>query len=526
MSMKNLLDCVRASAAEHIGKLSDNNNASDRDKILNLFEEKRFESKGFDPVDLNVLNFCWEAVGHDRNWWWQIQALPFLNWFCSSFDLHNSETKTAYYELCRDAIIHWARSASGNKNSPLVWHDHASAFRVRNITNWVLFCYFNGIDIRSDPKANEIFELISRHMEWLSCDANFSRHTNHGFDQAMIALRIGCIFHGDDFEAHRKLNRTRLMEEIKFAFTMDGVHKENSPGYQKMMLVRLRQLAEFDQLEESVIWDLGQKYIKSATKFLSAITLPDGTLPVIGDTRCGDQGIPYKQCQDIDIIDYGNSGYIIVRGRVLGKDFHLLFKNSHFSHYHRHDDDMSIHLYFGTTTLLGDGGLGSHNEKDPKRIAIRSVHSHNSPYIADGKPARVVSDLNGWTPRTIIDNNIIVGESFCYGFAIRREVDLSNISSGIINIKDTCAAIPGHKLCANFFSTKGFTKGEGCISIQDNNGNYLKISGENIKFSSADSIFSKKFGSFEGVESVISCGNGVGSFNRIELLLELKSMNS
>lgn len=147
------------------------------------------------------------------------------------------------------------------------------------------------------------------------------------------------------------------------------------------MLARLKQLRTLAELGDLEITLISEKYIEKAEAFLRAITLPSGNLPMLGDTQDDDKGLSYEQKEEIDILDYSNSGYLIVRGSVLKKDFHLIFKSSHLSNYHRHDDDLSVHLYYDGKVVLGDGGLGSHNEKDPRRIALRSKAAHNVPHF-------------------------------------------------------------------------------------------------------------------------------------------------
>ncbi|MFP3398713.1 heparinase II/III family protein, partial [Brevibacterium sp. SIMBA_078] len=60
----------------------------------------------------------------------------------------------------------------------------------------------------------------------------------------------------------------------------------------------------------------------------------------------------------------------------------------HLSNYHRHDDDLSLHLFFDNVIILGDGGLGSYNENDEKRKILRSNIVHNAPYIMHVDPIR------------------------------------------------------------------------------------------------------------------------------------------
>lgn len=458
----NLLNFIKPDAEIYIGEVINSTISHDYHKLKKIFEDKCFEAKSFDDTSLDILCFSWQNLERDRNWWWQLQALPFLNWYANSWALQSDEERSRYFLFCLDAIECWIKEAKHNTESPLAWHDHAAAFRVRNLTNWLVFCHSAGLMVKEEVRAKALSDLIIEHLDWLQEDKNYSKHTNHGFDQAMIALAIGLLFDFDQFETYRHRNRERLKDEITFAFTDEGVHKENSPGYQKMMLARLKQLRALALLGEQELLLSSESYIGKAEAFLRAITLPDGYLPMIGDTRGGDKGLPYYQNEIIDILDYSSSGYVIIRGTVLQKDFHLVFKASHFSHYHRHDDDLSIHLYFDGKVLLGDGGLGSHNEQDEKRIALRSWLCHNTPCIINKKATRKVSDFPELAPRIVVRDKCIIGKSHCFGYEITRKLDFSELIDGFIYIRDSIKSDQEACLAVNFFSPA-------CLREDDNN---------------------------------------------------------
>lgn len=522
MNTGDLLRIASPNAFEYVRTAINSESTADYRKLGKLLNDGIFEANNFPDLPLDILAFDWQSDGFDRNWWWQLQALPFLNWFCSSFQLQDATEKARYYALCRDGVLRWVEQASTNSESPLAWHDHASAFRVRNLVNWLIFCHLHGLEIDKDPKAQPLASLIIRHLDWLQKTENYSRHTNHGFDQAMIGLMIGLMFASDQFAHYRDQNRRRLADEVSFAFTEQGVHKENSPGYQKMMLARIRQLAAFSNLGEHQISEMGRSYIEAATNFLRAITLPDGNLPLIGDTRGKDTGLPYVQKDRMDILDYTESGYAIIRGQVFNREFHLVFKNSHISQYHRHDDDLSVHLYFDGHTLLGDGGLGSHNESDPQRILLRSGLAHNVPYIVDHQPIRAVVGLNGWAPRTRITGEKIVGESFCHGIAIRRELDFSRLSEGRLVIRDSA---PGGKtpiLATNYYSALGLVRQDSTLLTHLDTDYSLRISAaKNTRFKFQESCFSSEFGKFSKVRAVSLSSENRAALNAIETTLDL-----
>jgi len=451
MTTQELLACATSKSTQYIQQVVNSKSNADYQKLKKFFDSQLFEANSFDDTELDILTFDWESLERDRNWWWQLQALPFLNWFANSFEIQSCEERLHYYSKCLVSIQCWMSSAKQNKQSPLVWHDHATAFRVRNIANWMLFCHIVGIQIGNDAHADALADLVTEHLDWLLEDTHYSTHTNHGFDQAMIALTIGLMFDCEKFGPHRQINRQRLKNEVIFAFTNEGVHKENSPGYQKMMLGRLKLLRTLALLGEQEISELGERYIENAEGFLKAVTLPNGYLPMIGDTRSEDEGLVYIQKREVDVLDYSASGYVIVRG-IDGrdKDFFCLLKNTHESNYHRHDDDMMIYLFYDGETVLGDGGLYRHQETDDKRKHLRSYLSHNVPYIKK-KAVRKNQDLIEAPVIKIVDKFVYRMTSMMFGEKLARNIEIALSPSLTISIYDHVIDDIGEKIWTNFF---------------------------------------------------------------------------
>ncbi len=497
MSRDSILTSILPEAIEFIKIAINGRNKVDYEKIKMLFDSNIFVSNNFADTYIDVQNFDWFSLKKDRNWWWQLQSLPFLGWYINSFDLQSKDERLRYMGCCLEAVKNWCIKSNGNDKSPLVWHDHASAFRLRNISNFLAYCDSVGFEKNNKTKIDLLEPLISVHLEWLQKDKNYSKHTNHGFDQAMIALKVSLMFLIENCEFYREKNKARLEDEIAFAFTSEGVHKENSPGYQKMMLARLKQLNLLKVLGAEDVYLFGKKYVDNAEFFLRAITLPNGYLPMIGDTKGNDKGLGYVQKNVIDFLLFLESGYIIVRGVVLNKDFHLIFKASHLSHYHRHDDDLSIHLYFDGKVLLGDGGLGSHNEKDKKRIALRSPTSHNVPYIEGKGAARKVVDLDGNHTEVFFSKGKILGKSFCFGNEITREIDLNKLEEGKITIKDTCVDSIDETLLVNYYSSEGLYESSNSLLVPQDENRALKLTLNGSQdFKEIDSYESEKYGIF------------------------------
>jgi len=450
--MEKILDYLVFSAAKKNDESINTKSKESYKKIKKLFNDNRVELKSFEDTALDITDFSWSGLTRDRNWWWQLQGLPFLNWYVSSYSLQNLDERQYFFECCVKAIQNWERKAKESKEAPLVWHDHASAFRLRNLVDWAVFCQLRGICVHQECKDLDLTILIFEHLEWLNQDENYSKNTNHGFDQSMISLTVSLIFQCPQLKPYREVSRKRLAEEVKSAFTEQGVHVENSPGYQKVMLQRLKQLRKFRFLGAQEISKLAEEYIENAEDFLRALTLPDGSLPEIGDTRSGDAGIYSDYPDKATVYDYSKSGYVVIKGKISQNlPYCFIFKCGHLSNYHRHDDDLMVYLNVAGNTVLSDGGLGAHAEKDARRMFLRSVYAHSLPIIK----APFVRDRNRLAALpTIIHRKKeckLIGVSKGYGVKVIREIDYSDIDLGKIHVKDECGK---KKVAANWVVRK------------------------------------------------------------------------
>lgn len=458
--------------------------------LLSIFIKCEF--KGID-----FLTFDWVSATDDRNWWWQVQQLPFLKWYICSFDLLDEEQKLNNFNYVAKCLENWSIKAKDSGVSPLVWHDHASAFRLRHLLQFYLFLT---VEFKSKLQLQaEIATLIDEHLLFLDQDSNYSCFTNHGFDQALEVYTV-CLMLGEESNVkYKETAYNRLVIELEHAFTTQGVHKENSPSYQKYMITRLTAVKELATLGDSSLSEVAKKIVDKAQIFFECITLPDGSLPLIGDTKLEDKGEAYTIKLEKEVIDYSASGYVIVRGRLTsGKEFHFIVKSSHDSDYHRHDDDLSFHLYVNGEVIFGDGGLYLYNENDPIRKKIRSPLSHNTVYPSGYCAIRKL-ELLTQKPSIVIQDNMIITETSIYGGRLRRVINICDIQKGKLQFTDSWVKNEqGYDdLIVNFFITEPikqkYTEGMVVLNTKSNN---ILITNNNSKhkFFVNNSELSNKFG--------------------------------
>lgn len=488
-------------------------------KLLKAKNECKIETKSFEDADIDLLTFDWVSIDMDRNWWWQLQALPFLGWFAQSYKLFEPEEQQALLIYCLEATEQWIRQEDKTDQSPLRWHDHATAYRLTNFVHCLVAASTNSqlIQVIFDhEKLVPFADIISHHVKWLMRDENYSKHTNHGFDQAMAVLTLGLLVEKKYWSEEVQLAESRLVDEVRFAFTEEGVHKENSPGYHVFMMRRLEKLVRLERLGETTVGTEARKIQEGAERFLEAITLPDGTLPMVGDTRGGQEGIKTPVLDGPVIHDFSKSGYVIIKGLYKEKEYYILFKNTHASNYHRHDDDLSVYIYYNGVTVLGDGGLGSHNEKDAKRKQLRSYSAHNVPYLENRAAVRNIRHLVSGPTISVLEGSVL-GVSCMFGQRISRSVDFSRIQNGQVSIYDSLVdGVDNAILKSNFITPCRVSKkesDEGVVLLLGD-GCKLSVKSSGGKLGSIDSRYlSEVYGSFESATGFNLLSAGVNKIN-------------
>lgn len=354
---------------------------------------------GFNSVDVGIEPNWIEDPFNDRNWLWRWHQWEFARDLLKVWTVEKDEQSI-------ELLLAWVRGwldthLWGDSKVKMAWHDHATALRLRNLFYiWAIRGDFEDTD---SPIISVIEDAIAAHCAILSSDKLYSAKTNHGFDQMSILLQVAsCCFIFEESPKWVKVANKRLRDEIEFAFTSEGVHVENSPAYHQSMLRRLIEHSNmFECLDIKDIFPIDD-LIEGGLNFLSWIVRPDGTLPLIGDTEhtaispmitnmeydMGGSLIRFIEGRRTDGLTDNNhrvftkSGWAIIRDSIdenvaFDQSLHLVLKSGFLSTYHRHDDDTHFVLFAQGSEWLIDGGMYNYQEKDPKRVFVRSAQSHN-----------------------------------------------------------------------------------------------------------------------------------------------------
>lgn len=347
-----------------------------------LIKNKIIRNKIYGDISIeDDIWFC--GPQENRSWKWTLHAFLPLD------PIIFAKNSVLFNEL----VTSWRdRFENSPEKDDFPWHDHATALRLDRLSRAAIeldsYCFT---------------ELAAKHASFLLKESFYSRHTNHGFDQALSLILAALAFAKHPQAAEwRKVGSARLWDEIAFAFTEEGVHVENSPAYHNGMIanmLRARNLLQASSLDSGDFDSLFDK----ALQFLVWMTRPDRFLAYLGDSVSYRPGVPsaLAELPSVDEVRwvasggtqgtppvetskvYTTAGYAIYRSRWRPWEghTHIIMKSGFLSRYHRQDDDLNILVHaFGEDWLI-DSGLYNHNQKDPVRLYMRSALAHNIPWL-------------------------------------------------------------------------------------------------------------------------------------------------
>lgn len=430
-----------------------------------LIENKRLQLAGYSSID--TVNWkIWEKDPFiDNSWIWELHCFNFLIDILAYYDKDHKERALI---TAKEAIESWMNNYSTyTQGDPsIAWHDHGTAIRLENFIKFLFYISKNShcwVEKNIDF-INKFINVCIYHANILSKENFYSKFTNHGLIQSYILLLVSFSFSGiNSSKKWQQIAINRIISEFKFAFTDEGVHIENSPGYHFFMAKTFLLIIEYFPN----IKNLNEEFNLISDKildFLLRIIRPDNKLPIIGDTELcsisnpfynhysskniyqnylyihtkGTTGIPPERLHAV----YPKSGYAIFRSSWnLKKDYsdvlHIVIKAGCKARYHHQKDEGNIVLYAFKEDWLIDSGMYNYNENTPIRKYMRSRQAHNIPLISNSfyntdfnhrlKSWKITRwDICNDKPYVMIDINVLVNihqkRSLFYNKILKRIV--------------------------------------------------------------------------------------------------------
>lgn len=379
-----------------------------------------------------ILTMGWEMVGYstpidDVPWKLLPNASRSFNFHIHSLDMcdhlllaFSNGAPPKFFLAAAQIGLEWCRRYCYGKNiedSPYIWYDMSVGMRTYRLAYIYDTLKINNLFTLDDRKL--LWEALLEHRCYLENDANISFHSNHGYYQMVGQMAMGRRLASYDptMQPFYTQGQQRFGSMLRKQFTEEGIHRENSPDYQRMLLLTLRSIIENGLLNEQRIIS----FTDTIEHVLSSFVCPDRTMLSFGDSDACKDGLhtiavtgvkwngPAMQfmasggklgkATEEGLLVYPKSGYAVVRtyGKQFPEVFHdqsyLAFNAAFHSRTHRHADDLTLIWYDRKQHILVDAGRYGYVGKtepgsplwldgfwysDPFRMYCESTRAHNT----------------------------------------------------------------------------------------------------------------------------------------------------
>jgi hypothetical protein len=301
-------------------------------------------------------NRSWSMVFHSLRWMGRLVAD------------YESSGETAYLDRAVEIAKDWVQDNPRGKpgTSPYAWAEHPIALRAP-----ALVC------LSKHVKADWLTHSLAEHAAMLSNPALYEKGHNHGMDQDIALLRIGCRFGREDWSG---LALRRMTGSVKLDIDDQGALQEQAPRYGLYVHERLQ--VAMDAIKECGLrtpaeiarrWESLEGYIAHATE-------PDGNMAPIGDGAADvrPSGFTPHEKKTVKVF---RAGYVF--GRTAWDKDDSAYYSIRFGpalKFHGHEDHLGVTYYAGGRDVLVDAGFHSY-ENTPYRFWTMSPEAHNVPVV-------------------------------------------------------------------------------------------------------------------------------------------------
>lgn len=384
--------------------------------------ENGWAKRTYPRIDIRE-SIPWELESHDkRTWNFYIHSWNMIDTLLFAYNLNTDE---ALFAPALKIALDWIeRYVDLENNLPLViensidfaWYDMAVGLRAYRLA--YMFDKYRS-DIQAyDATTKKLWSALLAHQAYLSDDSNITFHNNHGYYQATGQIAMGRRFsqYSDVMANALEQGIERFKTMLEQQFTTDGVHREHSPDYHRMVYETLIGVIKAGLIKDEYILAFTYKIEEALSWFI----LPNQYIANFGDsdwrlmrikssaadkkwqtpemkfvTTNGEIGFLQKQT----LKAFEEAGYFIVRSNNLESNVsydqysYLAQTGAFHSRTHKHADDLSFIWYERGHNILIDAGRYGYIGKaeigtelwqqgywytHPSRLYCESTRAHNT----------------------------------------------------------------------------------------------------------------------------------------------------
>lgn len=378
----------------------------------------------------------WSLDPYDNSW---VSGLHNMTFIYPLFEAYIETGDQRYLQQAEGWLRDWVRDNIPSPESDWAWIDRVAALRTQ-----VMACSSAFIGV---PEWLSV--SMDQHAEFLADPENYSGPWNHGLDQDLGLLAVGCTLEETEM-IDEALDRSRA--SVQTMVDEQGVTNEQAVGYHYYDWTLFTELAEeISRCGQEPIDVLDRRH--EIPRFMAHATQPDGRWVPIGDSYPA----PAKSIPDT-MLEYaataGRSGVlpeddvaVFDRGWIFGRTgwgtdrpfqdeafYSIRFGPGREVHGHR--DHTSITYFADGQNLLTEAGFGGY-QKGLFRSFEQGEAAHNQVVIRDGGRYR-------WDATTVLNMSEVTEDSHAfdlfdrpYAGIDRRRTVLFVVDSEVMVIRDS-----------------------------------------------------------------------------------------
>jgi Family of unknown function (DUF6270)/Heparinase II/III-like protein/Heparinase II/III N-terminus len=395
------------------------------------------------PVDVSV-PVSSESIGTYRYSWHALHNATILLMYA------NKTSNLAAIFAARELTTNWLERSyfQPEVDKKFAWYDHGTAER----TLALILMWAKGVELNFDRRFMARLQLaIYRHAQLLESEVFYASHQatryhNHAWFQDLALIATAIAMPGFNCST-RWLEKglDRITDQLDTLIVRDNgyaIFVENSIGYHQG-IQRLVELAgELIALTdiESDIPAIGPEL----SKFSKFFTYPDNRSPAQGDTfrRGNPSGSDVRHSRPYpasNLTLLPDAGYAIVKGNHEGRPFMLTMLATSLCKTHKHEDNLSLTLFFDGLEWLTDPSFYSHEYAGPLQSYLRSAAGHNTIFISD-TPYSIEPKQATIQGSSTSDQYQVTGHHIAYeGIKVSRSIagDLNQLHVEINDLAET-----------------------------------------------------------------------------------------
>ncbi|GAA3791109.1 hypothetical protein GCM10022226_07600 [Sphaerisporangium flaviroseum] len=323
---------------------------------------------GLPPVSIGTdLDWRLDPYGN-RTWALNFHSLRWMAGLVLAYETNRrADHLIRAVQIAEDWVRDNRRGAPGT--GEWAWAEHTIALRAP-----VLVCLSKYV------KAEWLARSLADHAATLADPELYKQGHNHGLDQDIALLSIGCRLHDQGW---KDLALRRMTASARLAIDAQGVLQEQAPRYGMYVHERLGVvMTTLRDCRAGVPGDLAARR-RALETYVSHATQPDGRMVPLGDSPADlrPKGYPHEEAT-VKVFD---GGYVF--GRTAWERAGSAYYSIRFGpgrRFHGHEDHLGVTYHAKGRDILVEAGFHSY-EKTPYQYWTTSPQAHNVPVVAGAR---------------------------------------------------------------------------------------------------------------------------------------------